>query len=730
MKKLIRHLLTAIALWCGCSPQGPDIAGTSEQGNAKFIATLYTQTGAAAIGCKAILRRSDYITNPDTAGYKTPGDGVQLATDENGLLIIDSLDTGTYSVEVTDAKAHAALMKFGIGPMRKSVNWGPDTIRQFAVVQGWVAPLISHARRFAQVFGLERLVPVDSSGSFVLSDLPQGLYKIRVVAVDTAAGSTVFDSVAAKAGAATSIGLWKSRAPLLTATMYTPAGLPAAGFSVVLRRSDYASKALNNATIDSNKTTTNGSGFLSIDSLDTGAYSLEVTDTKAYAVLIKFYIGPARDSLRWGADTVRQFAVVKGKIDSVNSQDGRRFAQVDGLERFVPIASAGVFVLNDLPQGMYTIRVVTADPATELSVFDSVAIKAGDTTTIGPYWFWKSRASISFNTSGIQENVRGFPVLIRLNSNNFNFPAAQPNGADLRFAKADDAALPFEIERWDPAAKLAEVWVKIDTIFGNDSNQSIVMYWDNPAAHSRSASGSVFDTADGFQAVWHLGDSSDTLYDATNNRYHGIRHGSLKRSSCVIGNGQTFDSAEAYCEMGNVFNPGVASFTVSAWVKRANTGLQTIIAKSNGGTPSSTYGWSLSFGLADQLHCYIANNGSMWGAAGAFDFWSRQDVPVVDSITWHYVVAVVDRSNNKNCRTFIDGVDVTDTYNGNVSAVGSLANSLPLRIGAEADGEYQWTGSIDECVISRTARPEAWVRLCFINQGTHDGLVKFIRSEH
>ena len=729
MKKLIRHLPAAIALWCGCSLHGPDIAGTSEQGNAKFTATIYTQTGAPAAGCKVTLRRSGYVSDPAAALSKVLGDSAQTTTGEGGLLSIDSLDSGAYSVEVTDAKAHAVLLKFGIGPTRKSVNWGPDTIRQFAVVQGRVVPLVSHARRFAQVFGLERLVAVDSSGSFVLSDLPQGMYTIRIVAVDTAAGSTVFDSVAAKAGAATSIGLWKSRAPLFTATMYTPSGLPAAGFSVLLRRSDYSSKALNNAAVDSNKTTTNGIGFLSIDSLDTGAYSLEVTDAKAYSALIKFSIGPARDSLRWGADTVRQFAVVKGKIDSVNSQDGRRFAQVDGLERLVPISSAGAFVLNDLPQGMYTIRVVTVDPAAELSVFDSVAVKAGDTTTIGPYWFWKSRASISFNTSGIQENVLGFPVLIRLTGNNFNFPAAQPNGEDLRFAKTDDAALPFEIERWDPGAKLADVWVKIDTVFGNDSNQSIVMYWDNPAAHSRSASGSVFDTADGFQAVWHLGESSDTLYDATDNRYHGIRHGSLNRSSCIIGNGQTFDSAEAYCEMGNVFNPGAAGFTISAWVKRANTGLQTIIAKSNGGNPSSTYGWSLSFGLADQLHCYIANNGSMWGAAGAFDFWSSTDAEVVDTTTWHYVVSVIDRSNSKSCRTFIDGVDVTDTYNGNVSAVGSLVNSLPLRIGAEADGNYQWTGSIDECVISRIARSQAWIRLCFINQGANDGLVKF-RSEH
>jgi hypothetical protein len=49
-----------------------------------------------------------------------------------------------------------------------------------------------------------------------------------------------------------------------------------------------------------------------------------------------------------------------------------------------------------------------------------------------------------------------------------------------------------------------------------------------------------------------------------------------------------------------------------------------------------------------------------------------------------------------------------------------------MRIGAEADGDYQFKGSIDECVISHTVRSADWIRLCFINQGTDDRLVEFI----
>ena len=98
---------------------------------------------------------------------------------------------------------------------------------------------------------------------------------------------------------------------------------------------------------------------------------------------------------------------------------------------------------------------------------------------------------------------------------------------------------------------------------------------------------------------------------------------------------------------------------------------------------------------------------------------------ITDTNAWHYVAAVIDRSNNESCRTYIDGVDVTDTCNGDITIVGPLANSFPLRVGAESDGDCQWNGSIDECVISRTIRSDAWIRLCYCNQGLNDRLVKF-----
>jgi hypothetical protein len=514
-----------------------------------------------------------------------------------------------------------------------------------------------------------------------------------------------------------------------TATIYTETGAAAAGCKVTLRRSDYVTKpvlGLGKIDIESAQTLTNASGFLYIDSLDTGAYSVEISDGKAYAGLLKFLVLPSRDPINWGADTIRRFAIVRGAIDSAATQ-AKRFVQVYGLERLDTIAPTGKFTLSDLPQGTYRIRVISADSSAGLPVFDRVIAKAGQSTTISPYEAWNNRTSISFNTTAtganVQVDVPEFPALIRLSNGNFNFADAQTDGKDLRFAKSDGTPLPCEVERWDPVAERAEVWVKIDTVLGNSSNQSIIMYWGNPVAPPQAEAAGVFDTVNGFQGVWHLGDNADTVHDATANRFHGIRHGDLSRFSGIIGSGQRFGKNEAYIDMGNVLNQGTSSFTASAWVKRAATGLQTIFAKSNGGSPNASYGWTLSLGQQDQLHGFIANGGSAWGSSGAFDFWSAADAPVTDTTTWHYVVAVVDRSNGKNCKTYIDGIDMTENANGDMAAIGTLINALPLRIGAEADGNYQWTGLMDECVISSTVRSEAWIRLCYMNQGASDRLV-------
>jgi hypothetical protein len=97
----------------------------------------------------------------------------------------------------------------------------------------------------------------------------------------------------------------------------------------------------------------------------------------------------------------------------------------------------------------------------------------------------------------------------------------------------------------------------------------------------------------------------------------------------------------------------------------------------------------------------------------------------VDTIAWHHVAAVFDRSGNSNCRLYIDGSDVTSNRTGDITGVGTLVNTVAMKIGSEADGDYQWKGSLDECTVAYTTRSPDWVRLCYMNQRTNDRLIQF-----
>jgi hypothetical protein len=119
---------------------------------------------------------------------------------------------------------------------------------------------------------------------------------------------------------------------------------------------------------------------------------------------------------------------------------------------------------------------------------------------------------LKLDTTPAGANVTGdvpkYPVPVVLTAANFDFTQAKTKGEDIRFTTEAGAALPYSIELWDPAAKIAALWVKVD-VKGN-STQSIKMTWGDSAATDASDSHAVFDTKDGFLGVWHLSEPGST----------------------------------------------------------------------------------------------------------------------------------------------------------------------------------------------------------------------------
>ena len=153
-------------------------------------------------------------------------------------------------------------------------------------------------------------------------------------------------------------------------------------------------------------------------------------------------------------------------------------AFLKNAENFVILDSAPAGVI---PAVSYSSKVSTA--ATVLRY--DVPVVSGDTAAVlNPSWRYARSFHLNTTASGAQVtgDVYNFPVLVRLTAANFVFAQAKADGGDIRFTKNDGTALSFEIERWDPVAGLAEAWVKVDTVRGNDSSRFIIMYWGASAS--------------------------------------------------------------------------------------------------------------------------------------------------------------------------------------------------------------------------------------------------------
>jgi hypothetical protein len=482
---------------------------------------------------------------------------------------------------------------------------------------------------------------------------------------------------------------------------------------------------------DSLTDTTDSEGKYVFCKIPEGAYTLladhRISNEK---LLITDIVIGDKDTQLVHPDTLQQTGNIAfeflSPIDSVNG-----YVYIPGTTFFAPAAVH--VVLKGIPSGRIpAIYYAHSTDVTKSFVIDTnVNVIAGSTIVINDYHTWSFSKNIFLNTTAagadVKNDVTGFPVLIRLTSEIFDFGKAAVNGRDIRFAKANGSQLPYEIERWDPSSGRAEIWVKMDTVYGNNDNQYIVMYWGNASAQVVSSSAAVFDSSSGFQGVWHLNEMSGTkAFDASHNGYSGIYNGGLPGNEISpSGICQRITKPDTdYIAIGNVLNPGMENISVGIWLKRASFGTQqALIAKSNGDGPSATYGYLFSIDLFNFPHFYLISGGSQFNDTGAFDLSS--DLTITDSVTWHYVSVSIDRSDNNKCKLYVDGVDRTGTIRGDVSLVTNVTNLLNLHIGTESDNNYSYKGSLAEASIAFVARSPDWVKLCYMNQKDLDALIKW-----
>jgi len=465
---------------------------------------------------------------------------------------------------------------------------------------------------------------------------------------------------------------------------------------------------------------TDANGMVYIDSVDTGTYCIEVNDGEHHAVLLTCSVTQKDTLVALPDDTLFPTGTITAALSPLPDDSAATYIAVYGLERIAAYDTArNIFTINDVPRGSYTLSVVPSSESYSPIDIDGIIAVSDETTDVGSIDLvtrsvlprsMRLYVNTSLTGANLPDTITEFPVLVRLRAENFDFSRATSDGGDVRFTKPDGKLLGYEIELWDPIGQHADVWVSLDTVYGNDSTHYFVMSWGNPEALDGANSEKVFDTANSVAAVWHLNYTSS---DATSGNNDGVAS-SASDTAGLIGSCKKFNGTDSITIPGLLGTP--SSVTLSAWVRLDSTtpgGGSDIVSIGDAVILRNDYDLD-SIGTAGMVH--LSENRFYYNVISK-TFLKRSG--------WHFVAFTLDYASVA-ASLYIDGVKVasrTDLPTAiNYSGVG-----VNTYIGKHGNGknEFGFFGCIDEVRVYRKAVTPGYIKLSYMNQKAKDVLIDF-----
>ncbi|NJF25679.1 DUF2341 domain-containing protein [Thermococcus sp. Bubb.Bath] len=212
--------------------------------------------------------------------------------------------------------------------------------------------------------------------------------------------------------------------------------------------------------------------YMKVERPDTGTYYLAIVSKEPeYATIttasawahdkgIQFYLGTPNEQLNVRETLSGEFAVVYAKTK----------------EELFNIANSITFA---------------SQPSSNTSLSQSVQYLSPEDLSQ-----WKYYREVTIKEQSGQ-TLQNFQVLIELNSDNFDFSKALPDGSDVRIVDENGNFLPYWIEEWNVSAKKARIWTILPEIPAN-GEVKLKLYYGNPNAMSRSDGDKVFEFFDDF----------------------------------------------------------------------------------------------------------------------------------------------------------------------------------------------------------------------------------------
>jgi len=324
-----------------------------------------------------------------------------------------------------------------------------------------------------------------------------------------------------------------------------------------------------------------------------------------------------------------------------------------------------------------------------LLLFAAAALPAAAQSWWNPAW--STRRTITVKSSAPVAS----PILVRLFDGNFNFDAAQDNGADIRFTSADGkSVLPHHFERYDRNLNEALVWVKAPESSTGDSF-TIHLYSGNPTAtapDSKPAATYDPDTT----LVYHFSEPSGPPADSSASGIAATGT-SIPVAGALIAGGTRFTGQNALTIPGSpalAFAPG-SPLTWSAWIRPAAFRPNAIIFSRRNGPDSLLIGEDNGIPFLEITSAAKTLRTSP-GAALAKD-------------TWRHLAVT---TNASSATLWLDG----ERYASIDSPLPALDG--PSSLGRDPDpASTGFNGEIDELQIARTTRSPESLRFAALAQG-------------
>jgi hypothetical protein len=296
-------------------------------------------------------------------------------------------------------------------------------------------------------------------------------------------------------------------------------------------------------------------------------------------------------------------------------------------------------------------------------------------------------------------SVEGFPLLVRLDKDFFDFSQAQSRGQDIRFLTPAGAALPHQIEQWDAKKGTASIWVRIPKIKGN-ARQEIKVRWGDAAAKCESNGKAVFDKSNGHLAVWHMnGPVTDDTVGAISSKDAGTT-----ASTGMIGPARHFPGKKGvFCGKEiTTFPTGSGQHSSSVWFRGEKQNCR-VLSWGKEYAQGKVQMWYRSPSQI-RMDCYFSDA----------DIRSN---PIIPLNKWVHVVHTYKKGQS---RIYVNGV--LDKEAKTRAKTLDIKSPARMWIGGWYNN-YDFVGDIDEVRISSVTRSGDWIKLEYENQKTLQTLV-------